>query len=101
MLKTALAFSISILLFLLTACNATPTRESTGQFIDSTALTTKVKASLIDSLGASGLTIQVKTWKREVQLSGYVDNASIKNRAERITTGVEGVKRVRNNIVVK
>lgn len=101
MVKAALFTGFSIVFSLLIACTATPTQESTGQFLDSAALTTKIKASLVDSLGAKGLAIQVKTWKEEVQLSGYVDNIHIKKRAAHIVSGVDGVKRVRNNIVVK
>lgn len=102
LLKNALkTFTLSLLTILVIACASSSTSESTGQFLDSAALTAKVKASLVDELGTRGFDIKVKTWKAEVQLSGFVDNQFIKQRAARISSGVEGVKQVRNNIIVK
>jgi len=83
------------------ACSTTPQRESAGEFFDSTAVTTKVKASLVDELGSSGFAIQVKTFKDEVQLSGFVNDNYVRQRASVIASGVEGVKRVRNSIIIK
>lgn len=101
MLKTlkilALAFSVLSLI----ACSPTPTSESTGQFIDSSALTAKVKAELIDQLGRKGLTIQVKTFKDQVQLSGFVSSAAVKQRAGALAGNILGVKRVINDLIVK
>ncbi len=54
---------LSIILALssgLMSCTASPYQESTGQYIDSAAITTKVKAKLVDVLGAKGLAIVVK-----------------------------------------
>lgn len=99
--NTLKTVSLSLITLLLVACASSPTTESTGQYFDSAALTTKVKASLIDDLGTRGFDIKVKTYKGEVQLSGFVDNPGIKQRAARISSGVEGVKLVRNNIIVK
>lgn len=89
-------FALSLL-----GCTASPTQESTGQFIDSSTLTAKVKAELIDKLGADGFSVKVKTYKDEVQLSGFVDNTIIRKRAAIIAANVIGVKRVRNALIVK
>ena len=86
---------------MIVACSTTPQRESPGEFFDSTALTTKVKASLVDELGSGGFSIQVKTFKDEVQLSGFVNDNYVRQRAAVIAAGVDGVKRVRNSILVK
>ncbi len=86
---------------MLMACSATPVSESPGEYFDSTALTTKVKASLIDELGSSGFAIQVKTFKEEVQLSGFVSSRDIRQQAAIIAAGVGGVKRVRNAIIIR
>lgn len=83
------------------ACSSSPMGESTGEYIDSSATTTKVKASLVDQLGTNGLFVKVKTYKDQVQLSGFVDTPRIKQRAGSIAAGVEGVKSVRNDIIVK
>lgn len=58
----------------LTACSAGPGSESTGEFIDSSAATAKIKARLVDKLGSKAFSIQVKTFKDEVQLSGFVSS---------------------------
>ncbi|CAM2938961.1 BON domain-containing protein [Legionella worsleiensis] len=83
------------------ACAASPHSESTGEYLDSTTTTTKVKASLVDHLGTDGFAVKVKTYKDEVQLSGFVDTLRIKQRAAIIASGVDGVKSVRNDIIVK
>ena len=86
---------------MISACGSTASTESAGEFFDSSAVTTKVKASLIDELGSSGFAIQVKTFKDEVQLSGFVSSNDIRQRAGIIAAGVRGVKQVRNAIIVK
>lgn len=97
-LKMMVLGSLSVLLV---ACSASPNTESTGEYLDSSTTTTKVKASLIDELGTSGFAIKVKTYKDEVQLSGFVDTTRIKARAGSVAAGVDGVKSVRNDIIVK
>lgn len=83
------------------SCSTTPQHESPGEFFDSSTVTTKVKASLINELGSSGFSIQVKTFKDEVQLSGFVNDNYVRQRAAVIAAGVEGVRRVRNSILIK
>lgn len=98
MLKSfVLAFSALLIL----ACTATPTSESAGQYLDSSTITAKVKAELIDQLGANSLSVKVKTYKDEVQLSGFVNSQIIKQRAGIAAAQVSGVKRVRNDLIVK
>ncbi|ASQ45313.1 BON domain-containing protein [Legionella clemsonensis] len=101
MLKIIKLFTITLLITLIAACAATPTTESTGQYLDSAAITAKVKAELVDKLGAKGFAIKVKTYKDLVQLSGFVNSAVIKQRAGVIAGNVEGVKHVRNDLIVK
>ena len=97
-LKMLLVGSISIIMI---ACAASPNAESTGEYLDSSTTTTKVKASLVDELGTSGFAVKVKTYKDEVQLSGFVDNLRVKQKAATVAAGVDGVRSVRNNIIVK
>lgn len=88
----------SIVLF---ACVAPPGSESTGEFIDSSTTTTKVKATLINDLGSTGISIQVKTFKDKVQLSGFVATERLKQRAGAIAANVDGVNSVKNDIIVR
>lgn len=97
-LKMLLVGFISMIVF---ACAASPNAESTGEYLDSSTTTAKVKASLVDELGTSGFAVKVKTYKDHVQLSGFVDNARVKQRAGAIASGVDGVRGVRNDIIVK
>lgn len=97
-LKMLLVGSISMIII---ACAASPLSESTGEYLDSSTTTTKVKTSLVDQLGTTGFAVKVKTYKDQVQLSGFVDSRRIKKRAGIIAAGVDGVKSVRNDIIVK
>lgn len=101
MLKMIKSLFMTGLAFILIACASSPAGESTGEYLDSSATTTKVKASLINELGARGFSIQVKTFKDEVQLSGFVDSQRTKLRAGQIADSLDGVQRVRNDIIVK
>ncbi len=92
---------IGFLSLTIIACTASPYSESAGEFIDSSTTTTKVKASLVDQLGSDGIFIKVKTYKDEVQLSGFVDSQKVKQRAGGIAAGVDGVRNVRNDIIIK
>ena len=87
---------------LFVGCSSTHIQESTGQFFDSTAVTAKVKTRLIDMLGTkNALSIKVKTYKNSVQLSGFVNNAMIKQRAGWIADNTLGVVSVQNDLIVK
>lgn len=92
---------VGFLAIVLLACVASPGSESTGEFFDSSTTTTKVKASLVDELGSTGFSVQVKTFKDQVQLSGFVPTERLKQRAGAVASGVDGVSSVINDIVVK
>jgi hyperosmotically inducible protein len=83
------------------ACSSTSQRESTGEYVDSAAITTKVKAQLIEDPVTKAAQISVETFKDTVQLSGFVDTAASRSRAEQIARNVQGVRAVRNDLVVK
>jgi osmotically-inducible protein OsmY len=105
-LKTANKFRFLLPLMLLSvgaaACSVTSGQESTGQYVDSAAITTKVKTKLA-SEGGMTLANQVKvdTVQDVVQLSGFVPSDKDRIKAEQIAWSVEGVKAVRNSIVVQ
>lgn len=100
----SVARSLAIVVMLgggVAACSSTSKQESTGEYIDSAAITTKVKAELIRDPVTKAGQISVETFKDVVQLSGFVDTAQAKTRAEQIARSVQGVRSVRNDIVVK
>jgi hyperosmotically inducible periplasmic protein len=88
------------LVWLLSGCQAL-TGETLGEHIDDTTITSTVKTKLAAEKGTTLTRIQVDTDRGVVQLSGVVDSAADKSRAEQITRGVGGVKGVKNNLQVK
>lgn len=85
----------------LAGCAGSPTKESTGEMIDDTAITTKVKASFAADPEVSALKIGVETFKGVVQLSGFAKTPREKQKAEQLTREVKGVKSVRNDVIVR
>jgi osmotically-inducible protein OsmY len=85
----------------LLGCAGTRTRASTGEYIDDSAISTKVKTALHADEDVSGFQVNVETFKGVVQLSGFVDTAAQAQKAEQIARRVEGVEEVRNNLTVK
>jgi len=83
------------------ACSSTSTRESTGQYIDDSTISNKVRAEFIGDKDLNVFQIDVTTYKGLVQLSGFVNSASIKARAGTVAAHVDGVKEVKNNLIIK
>jgi osmotically-inducible protein OsmY len=82
-------------------CAGTATRESTGEYIDDTSITTKVKAAFVKDPAVKAMQVNVDTFKGTVQLSGFVDTPEQKSRAEQLARGITGVMDVKNNISIK
>jgi osmotically-inducible protein OsmY len=94
-------FVAVLLIAAFAACASTPKQESTGEYIDDSTITTKVKADLLADDILKGFEVSVKTYKGIVELSGFVDTQATKDRAGSIARKVAGVKEVRNNLIVK
>ena len=88
-------------LALVAGCASTAKQESTGEYIDDTTLTTKVKAKFIDDKAVSSMNINVETFKGTVQLSGFANSQAEADRAVQIARATEGVKAVKNDIRLK
>ena len=88
------------LMFLLNGCQAL-TGETMGQNIDDTSITTSVKSKLAADKGSSLTRVQVDTNNGVVQLSGTVETAADRNRAEQVAREASGVKSVKNNLQVQ
>ena len=76
-------------------------RESTGEYIDDSTITTKVKAKFAKDPVVSAMQVKVETFKGVVQLSGFVDTQEQADRAVQLARDVKGVQEVKNSIVVK
>jgi hyperosmotically inducible periplasmic protein len=84
------------------ACTAsTPTTDSTGQYVDDSAITTKVKTALLGDTGLKSFDISVTTSKDVVQLSGVVNSDHLRARATDVAAGIAGVRGVVNNLAVR
>ena len=83
------------------ACASTPKQEGTGDYVDDSVITTKIKTQLASDDFLKSFQISVESRKGIVLLSGFVDSQKAVDKAGQIARGVEGVKSVRNNLVVK
>jgi hyperosmotically inducible protein len=90
-----------IVVAIMFGCAGDRTTRSTGQVIDDGTIATKVKSALIADPQVKGTQVQVEVYKGVVQLSGFVDRLAEAQRAVAVTRNVEGVKEVRNNLIVK
>ena len=101
--QTAIAQSVlaTSLLVSLVACAPTPTREGTGEYIDDSLITSKVKAAFAADPTVKATQVQVETFKGTVQLSGFVDSRESAEKAAEIARNVKGVKSVKNDTVIR
>lgn len=95
------ALLIAALVAVAAGCAGTRTQESTGEYIDDTVLTARVKAALLNDPSVSGLAINVETFKGYVQLSGFAKNEAERKRAHDLAHAVKGVSIVQNDILIK
>ncbi len=78
----------------------TPGGRSAGNVVDDSAITSKVKAKMLEDQHLKGFGISVETFEGEVTLTGGVDTAETKSRASQLARSVDGVKRVNNMLKV-
>ncbi len=83
------------------ACSGTSTSRSTGEYVDDSTISNKIRAKLIGDADLNVFQIDVTTNNGVVQLSGFVNSAAAKARASSVVGTVEGVKSVQNNLIVK
>ena len=94
-------FMILMLIATLVACASTSTQSGTGEYVDDSVITTKVKSLLASDDFLKSFEISVETYKGTVQLSGFVDSQKAVDKAGEIARGVKGVTSVKNNLNVK
>ena len=94
-------FLLIVLLATFMGCASTATHEGTGEYIDDTVITSKVKAAIFGDESLKSGEINVETFKGVVQLSGFVNSQADINRAVEVTRNVKGVSGVSNDMRVK
>jgi osmotically-inducible protein OsmY len=82
-------------------CASTSTQEGTGEYIDDSVITTKVKAQILNEPTLKSLEINVETFKGAVQLSGFVSSTANVDKAIAIARSVKGVVSVKNDMRLK
>ena len=93
-------FSTMVLLATL-GCASTRTHEGTGEYVDDSVITTKVKAAIFNEPGLKVSEVRVDTFKGVVQLSGFVSSRADIKDAVRVASAVGGVKSVTNDMQLK
>tara|TARA_R110002110_G_scaffold199015_2_gene409730 strand:- start:23954 stop:24268 length:315 start_codon:yes stop_codon:yes gene_type:complete len=94
-------FILAAMLALLVGCASTDDQAGTGEYIDDTVITTKVKAAIFNDPELKSMEINVETFKGVVQLSGFVNSQADINQAVRLAREVKGVKSVNNDMKLK
>ena len=95
------AFAAAVVLTFAAGCASTQTHESTGQYVDDTTLTAKVKTAIFEDPSLKSSEINVETFKGRVQLSGFVSSKENIAQAVTVAQGVKGVESVKNDMHVK
>lgn len=98
LLKRCSTLFIAALLLAAVGCAGTSTRESTGEYLDDTVITTRVKTAIFNEPSLKVFQINVETYRNVVQLSGFVSSRADMAKAVEITRTVKGVSSVRNDM---
>ena len=99
--KSLSAILLAVSLGAVAGCASTSTQQGTGEFVDDAVITTKVKAAILEDPLTKVLEVKVKTFKGEVQLSGFVSSREAANRAVELARGVKGVTAVKDDMQIK
>jgi osmotically-inducible protein OsmY len=91
----------AVALTALAGCASSQKQESTGQYVDDTAITAKVKAAIFNEPALKSAEINVETFKGRVQLSGFVSSRANIDRAVQVAQGINGVTSVGNDMRLK
>jgi osmotically-inducible protein OsmY len=85
----------------LMGCASTSKSEGTGEYVDDTVITAKVKTAIFEQPNLKSAEINVETFKGVVQLSGFVSSQANVNEAVMVAKNVKGVSSVKNDMRVK
>lgn len=95
------AVFLAVALITTVGCAPTSQHEGTGEYVDDSVITAKVKAEIFNDDSLKSAEINVETFKGEVQLSGFVNSQADINRAAELARSVAGVTAVKNDMRVK
>jgi len=92
---------MAITLLTVAGCASGPKQESTGEYMDDSMITMKVKTAIFNDPMLKVAEINVETFKGVVQLSGFVSSQAAANRAIEVARTVGGVTSVKNDMRIK
>jgi osmotically-inducible protein OsmY len=92
---------LAVTLVSVVGCASTSSKEGTGEYVDDSVITTKVKAAIFNEPTLKSAEINVETFKGVVQLSGFVNSQADINKAVEVARSVQGVTSVKNDMRVK
>ena len=98
LLKRCSAFLVATFLLSALGCAPTSAREGTGEYVDDTVITTRVKAAIFNEPSLKVFYINVETYRNVVQLSGFVSTGANMDKAVHLANAVKGVSSVRNDM---
>lgn len=101
MSKILSAALLAVTLVSVVGCASTSQKEGTGEYIDDSVITTKVKAAIFNEATLKSAEINVETFKGVVQLSGFVNSQADINKAVEVARSVSGVTSVKNAMRTK
>jgi len=99
--KVLSAAFLAVALVSAVGCASTSQKEGTGEYIDDSVITTKVKAAIFNEPTLKSAEINVETFKGVVQLSGFVNSQADINKAVSLARSVDGVVSVKNDMRLK
>jgi len=92
---------LAVFMVIASGCASTDKQQATGEYIDDSVITAKIKTALIKDDNVKAREINVVTFKGVVQLSGFVDSAAAKAKAVKLASEVAGVKSVKDDMRIK
>ena len=95
------AFFLALALISAAGCASTQKHEGTGEYLDDSVITSKIKAAILQEPTLSSAEINVETFKGEVQLSGFVKSDADIDKAVALARSIGGVKSVKNAMQLK
>ena len=93
--------ALFVLAAAVSACAPLAGRETAGEYVDDAAITARVKTAIFQEPSLKSMQVSVETMQDVVQLSGFVDSQQARSRAGEVARAVQGVRSVRNDLIVR
>lgn len=99
--KVVVASMLAVSLVTMVGCASSSKQQATGEYIDDSLITGKVKAAILNEATLKSAEINVETFKGVVQLSGFVNSKADMQTAIGVAQGVKGVVSVKDDMRLK